>query len=279
MKVESISLKGSNPYNEDRLVANEDHSLYAVFDGCSSIVKWRSESGETGGSLAARIAAETFERADREESLLGIAKRANEHIERGMSAKGIERPIKEERWGTVLVAARLSEDTLEYIQIGDCMAFAIYRGGIIRPLTYPQVGHLEINSLLKWKEGIGNGLKTVKELSDYTAATVRSNRKLSNTREGYGVLNGEPEAENFLEYGKIHIGQLEHLILVTDGLFWPEKDPEPETDWSQTVQGILEHGLEAYAKSILQMEEKDQGGQTYIRLKKSDDKTGIVLHF
>lgn len=279
MKVERLCLKGSNPYNEDRLVINENESMYAVLDGCSSIVKWRSADGETGGSLAAQLAAEEFDRADPSDSLYRIAERANNRIEERMAIEGIERDQKSERWGTVLAAVKLFEDQLEFIQIGDCMIFAVYRGGTIRPLTYPQVDHLEIKSLLKWKEGVEQGLETVRALSDYTVETVRGNRKFSNIRAGYGVLNGETEAKSFLEYGKIHRGQIEHLILVTDGLFWPEKAPHQQVDWSQTVNGILNQGLEGYAKSILQKEEEDPECQTYIRLKKSDDKTGIVLHF
>ncbi|HET7578787.1 MAG TPA: protein phosphatase 2C domain-containing protein [Bacillales bacterium] len=279
MKIESFTRKGINPFNEDRLVANHSAAVFGVLDGCSSIEKFRGQNGETGGYLAANILGNELEKITASESMIDAVKSANLKIEQRMIEEKIDIGSKDKRWGTVFAVVKIFEHSVEYIQIGDCMAFAVYRSGEIRPLTISQVSHLEIRSLLKWKEAIERGYTSPQELSKYTAPIVRENRKKSNTYDGYGVLNGEPEALQLVEYGKINRTELKDIVLISDGLVWPEKDPIQSVDWGKSVNSILEKGLESYAESILQIENEDPDCQTYIRLKKSDDKTGLVLTF
>ncbi|HET7579669.1 MAG TPA: PP2C family serine/threonine-protein phosphatase, partial [Bacillales bacterium] len=252
---------------------------FGVLDGCSSIEKFRSAEGETGGYLASNILARELEHATQSDDLIDSVKGANQKIEQRMTAENIDITKKDKRWGTVFVIMKVHEQAVEFMQIGDCMAFAVYQDGKIRPLTIPQTDHLEIASLLKWREGIDHGLKTAKELSRYTSGTVRENRKKSNACDGYGVLNGEEEAIPFIEYGKINKIRLKHIIMISDGMFWPAKDPSQPADWEKTVTEILKNGLDSYADTLLKIEGNDPECQTYIRLKKSDDKTGLVINF
>ncbi|TLS38210.1 protein phosphatase 2C domain-containing protein [Pseudalkalibacillus caeni] len=276
-KVEAYTRKGSNEFNEDALVRNESARIFGVIDGVSSIDKYRNRRGETGGYIASRLLKQSLENIKQCEDLEKAVERGNELIQREMEDARIDTGHKENRWGAALALVKLNEGKIEYVQSGDCMILAVYKNNHVRPLTVSQVGHLEERSLNRWKEGIGKGMKTASELLDYTRDVLRENRTKSNTLEGYGVLNGEEEAVSFLEYGKINAYQIRYLIILSDGLFLPAKEREPAEDWERTVSIISEKGLERYARWIEEMEEADPECTRYIRLKKSDDKTGMVI--
>ena len=58
-KVETLLEKGSGELNEDVLLETDD--LFGVFDGATSLDRRRFADGLSGGLLAARIAASTFQ--------------------------------------------------------------------------------------------------------------------------------------------------------------------------------------------------------------------------
>jgi hypothetical protein len=174
---------------------------------------------------------------------------------------------------------KIDPNGIEYVQTGDCMIIAVYQDGEVRPLTYPQVSYLEQKAIKIMKDGL-HDRKDLKQLLFSVKIILRENRYKSNTPLGYGVLNGEQEAQLFLEYGRVNNINLKHLILITDGLFWP-KELVSHTDcyWKKNVDLILSRGLEQYTRDLCQLEEQDPDCIKYPRFKKSDDKTGMVISF
>ncbi|MGG3279244.1 protein phosphatase 2C domain-containing protein [Paenibacillus solani] len=277
--IEQFTLRGIHFLNEDALIINERAALYGVLDGVSSIVPYLSDKKETGGFIAAQAVKNYFESLERAEQLIEHAAEANQKLRELMLKANIDMEKKDGLWGTAMALVRLHEDRLEFIQTGDCMIIAVYQDGAVRPLTWRQVAHLESSAIAKWEEGVSQGLSSQKDLHETVIDTIRENRFKSNTDEGYGVLNGEPQAVRFLEYGNINKSRLKHVILLTDGLFWPPKDiPVDQSYWEYTAQRILEKGLEQYAHDLLGIEEADPECLTHARFKKSDDKTGMVVH-
>jgi len=51
-----------------------------------------------------------------------------------------------------------------------------------------------------------------------------------------------------------------------------------EPNWEQTVLPIVHKGLQRYTDDLLTLENSDPECTSYVRFKKSDDKTGIVLY-
>lgn len=278
--VEQFTHRGIHFLNEDALVVNERAAVYGVLDGVSSIVPYLSDKKETGGYIAAQAVKNYFESLDRVEQLTEHAAAANQKLRELMVQANINLEEKDGLWGTALALVRIQEDRVEFIQTGDCMILAVYQDGEVRPLTWRQVAHLESPAIEKWEEGVNKGLSNQKDLHGTVMDIIRENRFQSNTNGGYGVLNGEARAAHFLEYGKINRSRLKHVILLSDGLFWPSKDvPSDRSYWDYTAQRILEMGVEQYAHELLEIEEADPECLTYARFKKSDDKTGMVLHF
>jgi len=279
INIEQFTHRGIHFLNEDALVLNERTALYGVLDGVSSLVPYLSDKNETGGFIAAQTVKNYFESLEHAEQLTENVAEANQKLRELMLKANIDMDRKDGLWGTAMALVRLCEDRLEFIQTGDCMIIAVYQDGEVRPLTWRQVAHLEDSAIAKWEEGVNKGLSNQKDLHETVIDMIRENRFKSNTDDGYGVLNGEPEATRYLEYGKINKSRLKHVILLTDGLFWPPEDvPVDQSYWKYIAQRILGKGLEQYAFDLLEIENADPECLRHARFKKSDDKTGMILH-
>lgn len=281
MKLHHITIKGDGPLNEDALIFNEHQSLFGVADGVSSLVPFVSKENLTGGYIASHTVKDALESIESgNQSLYEALTKINERLHMKMTKYQINGDQKEQLWGTALAAVRVQDSGIEFIQTGDCMILAVYESGEVRPLTRLQVEHLEETAIEMWRECIRRGFRTKDEIMPHVKEQLIANRQLSNAAGGYGVLNGEPEAVKYFEYGKINKVGLTHLILLTDGLFLPtESIPEGESYWEYTAYSILEKGIEKYAADLIDLEESDPECITYPRFKKSDDKAGIVMDF
>ncbi|USG64730.1 protein phosphatase 2C domain-containing protein [Brevibacillus ruminantium] len=278
MRTESVTIAGYNGNNEDALVIQSSQQLFAVIDGVSSLVPYKSPAGQTGGATAAQIVREHLEAMTKDGDLRAELLAANEHIAAQMSAAGIDLRQKEALWGAAAAAVKLDDRHLTYAQTGDCMIFAVYRDDTIRVLTHPQVSHLEAVALEKWEEATRSGTRTRDELISHVRPILIQNRYQANTAGGYGVLNGESCSSEFLEFGRLNLIEIKAVILLTDGLFWPTARGEGPTGWEHTVRPILEKGLHAYAEELIALEKSDPECTAYPRFKPSDDKTGVVIH-
>ncbi|MBW3112583.1 MULTISPECIES: protein phosphatase 2C domain-containing protein [Bacillaceae] len=281
MKLHHVTIKGDGTLNEDALIINEQGSLFGVADGVSSFVPFTSSENLTGGYIASHMVKEAFESLEEEgKTLFHTLVKVNESLHEKMYTYGIDINRKEKLWGTAVAVIRLMENGVEFIQTGDCMILAVYKSGEVRSLTRLQVEHLEEYAIEIWRKCIRRGVRTRDDIMPHVKEQLIANRKMSNTVEGYGVLNGEEEAADYFEYGKINKVGLTHLILMTDGLFLPtESIPEGESYWEYTANNILRKGIEQYAQDLITLEESDPECITYPRFKKSDDKAGIVLEF
>ncbi|MEG9295335.1 protein phosphatase 2C domain-containing protein [Mangrovibacillus sp. Mu-81] len=279
MKLNHYIIKGDGRLNEDALIINEKQSLYGVADGVSSLVPFTSEENLTGGFIASDTAKDHLEsHMSSGLDLFSEVSNINRILYTKMKEYEIDRSRKEQLWGTALAAVKITENGIEYIQTGDCMILAVYQNGEVRPLTRLQVEHLEEAAIEKWKQCILEGLKTKAEIMPHVKEQLIANRQQSNTVNGYGVLNGEPEASDYFEYGKINKVGLSRLIMLTDGLFLPaEKVPDGIPYWNHVAASILEKGLDQYTKDLIALEESDPECIKYPRFKKSDDKAGIVI--
>lgn len=279
MKIECISVAGSGKMNEDAYVTNQTKQLFAVVDGVSSLVPYENAAGLTGGALASQLVKQHLEEADGEQSLTDLLTAANERLCACMQGEQIDLSKKEALWGAACALVRVHESHIEYAQTGDCMIFAVYADDTVRPLTYPQVSHLEQAAFEKWESGIQQGMKLRTELIEHCHDILVSNRYLANGTGGYGVINGEPACPDFLESGRINRIHLRALVLLTDGLFMPRPCGGTEPKWEDTVLPIVHKGLQRYTDELLMLENDDPECLRYVRFKKSDDKTGIVLYF
>lgn len=262
---ETVLEQGSGDENEDTLSTIND--LHIVCDGATSITDAACYP-KSGGRQAAALTAEVL--SVNQGSLQDMVSRANRAIQRAMHDSSVELNHRESLWSTSFAALRFDGDSIEWAQSGDCMILLIHKNGRCELLT-EQPGH-DIGTLQKWKE-IGPG--ETRTIHQALAAEIAEVRKGMN-RE-YGVLNGEPEALDFVNYGVKNVGSVTDILLFSDGLWLPSELPEKPLDISAMGQLYKQVGLTGIKDRIRLMQRKDPRCCRYPRFKMYDDISGIAL--
>jgi len=277
MRIEHLSVRGCNEWNEDAYVVNDARRIYAVMDGATSEA---SQPGvETGGYLASHCVQRYFEELNEASDAVTLkdhAVIANEQIRGLMQERGMNVEDKRTLWATGLAVVRICEHQVEYAQAGDCMIVAVYADGTVRTVTHDQVDHFDEKTRMLWDRCIAEGL-TPQQARERAFQVIGNNRLLTNTEGGYGILNGDPMLARYVEHGMINRIQLRTLFLFSDGLFLPRKAGHPAPPMSEMVALMEEKGLRGYVEWLIanELDESQQG--LYTRLKVSDDKTAIRI--
>lgn len=86
-------------------------------------------------------------------------------------------------------------------------------------------------------------------------------------------MNGSSDFYKFLEKGTFNRANLKTLYMVSGGLF------TEINRGSDLIENIDKHGLIEYTEYLIALEKEDSHLVQFPRLKGSDDKTGIVIHF
>ncbi|MFB5763934.1 protein phosphatase 2C domain-containing protein [Paenibacillus medicaginis] len=282
MEVQALSVKGSGIWNEDAMIANKEASIYGVVDGATSLVPFRGPEGETGGRMASQLLMHYFEQigTGEERTLEELTREANRLLGEEMQAYGIPMAAKDQLWTAGIAVVRITDHHIEYVQSGDCMIMASYADGSVRAVTRDHVAHIDYESKLIWKEAIQGGVRTKDVLWELVKPRILQNKEKMNTDHGYSVLNGRPDTECYIEYGKINRIQLTGLLLYTDGLYYPEGESGERTYSAEEtlLKQIIALGLEPYTEWLIDAENGDPECIRYPRFKVSDDKTGIWLN-
>jgi serine/threonine protein phosphatase PrpC len=278
-QLDYVSVKGEQALNEDALVLNRKAGLFGVLDGATSLTPYVNRNNETGGYIAANLLKAHLERLTEPADVRAELLEANRGLRAAMAEAGIDVSLKERLWSAAACVVQLHEQTVSFAQAGDCMILAIYQDGTVRPLTRPQLSHIDSLTLAKWREGREKGLQTKQQLRAYTYETIKSNRDRSNAPDGYSVLNGDEAASHYIEFGTINRIRLRRLVLLSDGFYLPGRDSAEPTYWTDLAETISSGGMRQYAERLTRFEEEDPHGTKHLRLKKSDDKSGIMVSF
>lgn len=264
--VETLLEQGSGEFNEDVLL--EHGNLYGVFDGATSLDRRRFNGGFTGGLLAAGIAAETF--LEKGPSLYHLTWRANELIRAAELNAGISPGQRHDLWSTSMAVVRLHDDCFEYCQVGDAVILLLLRDGGYRFVT-PEMD-IDKQTLRLWKDSTSDPALPVHKL---LAAQIRHVRLQMNI--SYGVLNGEPEALEFVNHGTHTLDNVSDILLFTDGLMPPREDPLEENDWSTFIDLYKLGGLRSVREFVRRMQRSDQTLKRYPRFKMHDDIAAVAI--
>lgn len=281
MKIETISIQGSSEWNEDALIEKSGAGVYGVLDGATSVTPFRGPQGETGGYLASQLVKKELEAIEvswwETVHVKDAVLRANQSLRQEMIAHGIDPEDREALWTTEIALVKIEETRVQYAQTGDCMIFATYKDGTVRTVTYDQLDHIDLQTRIRWKACLEQGMTTRKQIREHVEPHIRKNKVLMNTINGYSAMNGQPELASFLEYGVINRINLTGLLLITDGLFPHSEDIYGTLDGKVLMEEIESKGLQGYAESLIALEQNDPECQKYLRFKTSDDKTGIWI--
>ena len=289
IKIQSIVEKGTARINEDCLVIQDN--IFGVFDGATSLEKRTFGQGETGGRIASTTARSVFRK--NHFPLSRLARQANREIMDQMVKNGVDVTRKENLWSTSAAVVRIKTDGLEWVQTGDAMIILVYENGSHKVLVDREDHDFE--TLTLWKELIKEQMDTDRENHQNTALNADDPKDvLSSARKSlaaqirkvrmgmniaYGVLNGEKEAEAFLNRGTESLNQVKHVLLFTDGLTLPCATVNKSRNYATLVKDFLSLGLEGLKTRIRETEKTDPFCLEFPRFKCHDDIAAIALSF
>ncbi len=265
--VETLLEKGSGVLNEDVLL--ETGYLFGVFDGATSLEKRRFAGDLTGGLLAARIAAFTFQKG--RGGLKHLADLANRRIRDSFLTENVSMAERHLLWLTSLAVIHLDENRFEYCQTGDAVILLILGDGGYRLVT-PETD-IDRETLHHWQKVSAMQTGTIQNLLADRIHQVRLQMNVS-----YGVLNGEPEALSFVQHGYHDLAGVSDILLFTDGLFLPKENPLDGDDWQCLVNIYRTAGLGAVRNHVRRLQNEDPRCRKYPRFKQHDDIAAVTIH-
>ncbi|WP_020062015.1 protein phosphatase 2C domain-containing protein [Bacillus sp. 123MFChir2] len=250
---------------EDTLICNETLQLYGVCDGATPLINFQDENGHNGAYLASHLFQRHFESISSVDSLQTEVATANQLLQEKMQLYHIDTTKKEQLWCTCIAAIHITDKTIEYSQLGDCMIVAKFVDESVKVLTEDTVRGISKRAKQQREEDRKKGLSVPDEvIFNDKKEQLRYNRYMANTLNGYSVANGMNEAISFIQQGKLLRQEITNLFICSDGLF--------QHNWSleTSAQFVWEHGIEEYIKIIEELEAK--------QLIHPDDKTAITIH-
>jgi len=281
MRVTIAHVKGSKLWNEDAVVANSPLGIYGVVDGATSIGTPPGWEGMTGGYLAAQLIAETFNSMIVPSGAsVGLPEQmllANQRLHAEMIQQGVDVTRSENLWGACAVVVRLTATHVEFAQVGDTLLVTLHKNGTAKLVTPDQVAAVSNRTLQEYAEGMASGLRTQAELWAYVKPQMIKNRQLANKPQGYGVINGNIELRGFIASGKFSLDGVQALFLMSDGLYVPRRHGDKPCEATDILLRVKEVGLPAYIEWLSVLEESDPECRRYPRLKRSDDKTAVLI--
>ena len=267
-KIRSLLEKGSGEFNEDVLL--EEGNLLGVFDGATSLDIRRFQDGLTGGLLAARTAAASF--YGNRCPLDQLAKEANLNIQKAQLDESIGLDERHKLWSTSLAVVHLDGNRLEYCQTGDALILLVLKDGDYKVIT-PDID-IDRDTLQFWKEMQVSPGACIHEVLAEQIHKIRLEMNIT-----YGVLNGEPEALDFIRHGYENLTNVSDVLLFTDGLHLPRENPLEEHDWQSFVELYLQGGLQAVRDHVRHLQRQDPACRKYPRFKMHDDIAAVAISY
>jgi len=268
--ITSLLEQGSADCNEDRLLLRDD--LYGVFDGATSLGPKELFDGLTGGGMAAQIAKESF--LDSTESLFEAGVDANRRVAIAQTSAGKDLSVRENLWTTSMAVVRVAGTELEFCQTGDSLIVLMHRDGSHSLLT-PEID-IDCETMMLWKK-LSSSEEAESSIYDELGQQIRKVRLQMN--RDYGVLNGEPEAVKFFNHGSVPLASVTDVLLFTDGLYLPKRNPEECSDWSGLVKQYRAGGLHGLRDYVRGLQTSDPDLTVYPRFKMHDDIAAVALQF
>lgn len=296
--LEVVYRRGGREVNEDAYVVDQGRGIFAVIDGATGL-----------SGLSGKIASEILSHALQEDNgdilqrvLKGNSILGDKAVEafQDPHIKSLEEIEKHLRSCCALAAIEIKKSSssqrllkMNYVAVADCMLFIQYHNGDIHQVSYDDIDYFDQKGLDLvnefWKSLLAEGENPsewegfkIDEVMENIRALVNpaleQNRSRLNTSEGYSVIDGSLEVEDFLTVGTIPLNNVRKILLLTDGLkIHSYRNKKIENEWLYTARLAFEKGLAYLEKTILTIEEKDRACYDYPRYKQHDDKTGILI--
>lgn len=277
--------------NEDtvKVKENEEVLVAAVVDGGSALSSITTIEGKErfSGLFVSQGAVDYIEeqysqsRSAKELIILINQKIASELKNRGVdpeTASSLELPTAS---GASIVRIDKKTRTVEVVQVGDTAVLLVWDDGHVGLACPVDTPKEDVEAIRLAQEIAGQRKIPLKEaLKDKSIGDLfirsRSNEN-SPDGTGTGALNGRKSMENYISRGVWPLENLKMIIMLTDGLFLPQKDSLVPSDWEEVAWVVERFGLEGLYDRINGLKSSDPDLSMFPRAKQYDDATGVVI--
>lgn len=278
---EQLILKGCRENCEDGLIFNNKYAV--VMDGATGLNKHNVTGYGTDAQWLTLRTLEILSTKLKENStsIVDILKITAETLKSeyrnlwslsGLNTQQIEYP------SAGLIIVREVGDKIQIYRLGDCL-------GVIR--TTEGIEVLKDTELLKLDRQVHNALvKVSKEKSitisesRYTEEVIevlKFNRSLKNTDNGYWIYDPEAKGINNGEYLELDRESIKSIYIMTDGLSNSIDVYKMYNTEVELVDDIDKLRLHRVVTKLTDVQDSDADCSKFIRTKKMDDVTGIVI--
>ncbi len=175
------------------------------------------------------------------------------------------------------VMIRILDKGLEITSLGDCKALFQDDEGVVQTFYDPSLEPFEnrtLSALQSLRRQCPDSMQH--ELIDKLKPTIRENRKLMNKPGGYRVLSLANIDEESFETKTISLQADSLIVLASDG-FLRYVEVFEQCDYEVLYRKLWDDHPGSIVKSIRELESEDPDCSTYLRVKKSDDATCLVV--
>ncbi len=246
MKVDYLYSQGSVKIPEDKLIFCPP-CFFGVADGVSGIYLPEEEpklfDGRTGGQLVTQTIVTEFSISLGTSDLAHILKSANSKLYTTMYRSNVDVTDSAIAPGACFMVVKITEEEVEIIQAGDCLAVWEYRNSKVDGIAHQNYKYEE--SLLKAIEKLmlkhkGNRSKMWK---DFRPILTKRREKNFNKPGGICILNGQDNFPKLWRKQILQRADLKNLLLFSDGLVPFELTENPKILAEKVIEQYRQGGL------------------------------------
>lgn len=273
--------------NEDAfsLLTLNQTLLAAVFDGSSSLKPIKSLKDQTGARFASHYLKNTLEKENENISIKKII--------RSLNKKLLSRTLEFEG-ASLKDANTLPASTVTLVQVApDQNAINISHVGDSFCIVLFADQHTEFITVDRNKKYDDEILQQMRKIAIEKHISPRDARKDEIIEQalidmfqdsfnkpngtGQGIIDGDPNVEQYIQDISIPLNSVSALFLGTDGIIPPGWNEQEPLDQKKIFETIQKRGLDKFIKIKLDTEDADPDFTHNVRYKHSDDATGIYI--
>lgn len=171
---------------------------------------------------------------------------------------------------------RLLGEEVEIARLGDCLVLLERQDGTVQALEHPALEQIEGETKRAILDLRAEGVTDPQEIRQRMMPKLRAQRGRRNLPDGYGVLAPEQGCVAMLHVDRLPASALRRILLASDGYYRLVDHYGAMTD-AELVRSTAEQGGDRLLKALRAIEAGDPMGESYPRLKMSDDATALLV--
>jgi len=289
IKINAATIAGSpEKPNEDAFAAAYDDTVLfaAIFDGTTSLKPIPALDKQTGARFASHFLKNTFHEvksaASPKELMLELNKKLLQATSKFDGASIEDTHTLPSSTGTI-IKIDTTKKTVTFAHVSDSFGIAYYNDGHSVLFTDDRNSAFDdkiftLIDLIATEKGISH--REARDDKRVKKALIHMfiERNNNPNGKGCGVINGDPQVEQYIQTGTFPLQDVKAILLATDGLTpigWSEKNRK---DQQKLFEEVLDGNFKKLLKTKKQSEDADPDWN-YIRYKHSDDATGLFIEF